>query len=209
MGLKNKILGIFLLPFSFGFLISFAHELRSIKTVGLGETAFFVGVLGYPIFHYFFIKPRFLSTLAHEITHVLWGTAFRARVKDLRVRRGSGFVNLSKSNFIIRLAPYFFPLFTILLLLAAFFLRPDYLIWVFFLVGFTLSFHIISTLESLSVWQPDILKTGILFSIPIITLSNLIVIVLVLEFISPENIHVKKYFVRGIVETLNLVSKMV
>jgi hypothetical protein len=209
MGLKNKVLGILLLPFCVGFLISFAHELRSIRSVGNGEIAFFGGVVVYPFFHYFVMKPRFLSTFAHEMTHVLWGTAFRARVKDLRVRRGSGFVNLSKSNFAIRLAPYFFPLFTILAVLATFFLRQEYLLVVFFMVGFTLSLHIISTLESLSIGQPDIIKTGILFSIPFILLSNLIGIVLILEFISPENIHVKKYFMSGIVETLNVVSKIV
>jgi hypothetical protein len=209
MGLKNKAIGIFLLPFCYGFLSSFIDQLISVGKVGYGELWFLAGLFSYPIFHYFIVKPRFLSTLAHEMTHVLWGLFFRAKVKDLRVRRESGFVNLSKTNFAIRLAPYFFPFLTILVVLSSFFLRPEYLVFVLFLVGFTLSLHILSTFETLKVRQPDIYKTGVLFSLPVIFITNLSVIILLLKFASFENISVTEYIKGGITETFYLFKRWI
>ncbi len=209
MGLKNAAIGIFLLPFCYGYLLSFIDQLISVRTVGYGELWFLAGVFSYPIFHYFIIKPRFLSTLAHEMTHMLWGLFFRAKVKDLRVRRESGFVNLSKTNFAIRLAPYFFPFLTILVVFTSFFLRPEYLTFILFLVGFTLSLHLITTLETLKVRQPDIYKTGIIFSLPLTFLANLFVIILVLKFASPENIRVTEFIKGGISETFYLFNRWI
>ncbi len=207
MRLKNKILGIFLLSFCYGFLISFIDQLVSVRTVGYSMLWFIVGVFSYPIFHFFIIKPRFLTTLAHELTHVLWGLLFRAKVKDLRVKRESGFVNLSKTNFAIRLAPYFFPPLTILVVLSSFFLRSEYLIYVLFLAGFTLSMHLITTFETLKVKQPDIYKTGVLFSLPLIFIMNLFVIILLLNFVSPENISVTEFIKSGITRTIYLFKR--
>lgn len=204
MGLKKNILGILLLPFCVGFATSFIDELFSIRTIGNGEAAFLGGLFLYPLVHYFVIKPRFLSTFGHELTHVIWGVFFRAKVKDLRVKRSSGFVNLSKTNFAIRLAPYFFPFFTVLAVLSAFVVRPEYLLLVFFAVGFTLSLHLIAAFESLTTRQPDIYKTGVVFSLPFIFISNLVVITLVLNFISPGNIHVIEFIKGGVMETVYL-----
>jgi hypothetical protein len=207
MSLKNAAIGIFLLPFCYGFLSSFIDQIISVRTVGYGELWFLAGVFSYPIFHYFIVKPRFLSTLAHELTHVLWGLIFRAKVKDLRVKRESGFVNLSKTNFAIRLAPYFFPFLTIFVVLSSFFLRPEYLIFILFLVGFTLSLHLITTLETLKIRQPDIYKTGVFFSLPVIFLANLFVIILVLNFASSENISITGYIQSGLTETFYLFER--
>jgi hypothetical protein len=202
MGLKNAAIGIFLLPFCYGFLLSFIDQLISVRTVSYGDLWFLAGVFSYPIFHYFIIKPRLLSTFAHEMTQVLWGLFFRAKVKDIRVRRGSGFVNLSKTNFVIRLAPYFFPFLTILVVFTSFFLHPEYLIFILFMVGFTLSLHLVTTLETLKVRQPDIYKTSIIFSLPFIFLANLFVIIMVLKFASSENIKLTEFIKGGISETL-------
>jgi hypothetical protein len=202
MGIKNSVFGILLLPFCMGFAASFVDEILSIRAIGNGEVAFLAGIIFYPAIHYLLIRPRFLSTFAHELTHVLWGVFFRAKVRDLRVKKQSGFVNLSKTNFAIRLAPYFFPFFTVFAVLSAFVVRPEYLLFVFFLVGFTLSLHIIATFESLTIRQPDIYKTGVIFSLPFIFISNLIVVILVLNFISPKNIYVAGFIERGIMKTV-------
>jgi hypothetical protein len=208
MGLKSNIVGLLLLPFTLGFFISFLRQLFSIRTVGYGEFIFLAGVLIYLFIHYFIVKPKLLSTLAHEITHVIWGIAFRAKVRDIRVKRESGFVDLSKTNFLIRLAPYFFPFFTMLAVLSTFIVKSEYIRTIYFFVGFTFTFHFISTLESLNAVQPDIYKTGKLFALVVIFLSNLMVIILVLEFVSPQNIQVMDFFIDGILESLHLFNRV-
>jgi hypothetical protein len=208
MGLKSNIVGLLLLPFTLGFFISFLRQLFSIRTVGYGEFIFLAGVLIYLFIHYFIVKPKLLSTLAHEMTHAIWGIAFRAKVRDIRVKRESGFVDLSKTNFLIRLAPYFFPFFTMLAVLSTFIVKSEYIRTIYFFVGFTFTFHFISTLESLNVVQPDIYKTGKLFALVVIFLSNLMVIILVLEFVSPQNIQVMGFFIDGILESLHLFNRV-
>ena len=92
--------------------------------------------------------------LAHELTHALWGILFGARVADLRVSRNSGSVRLSKINFLITLAPYFFPLYAVLVVAAYFAaslfldLRPWRLLWLG-LTGFAWGLHFTFTLISL------------------------------------------------------------
>jgi hypothetical protein len=208
MGIKSNIVGLLLLPFTLGFFISFLRQLFSIRTVGYGEFIFLAGVLIYLFIHYFIVKPKLLSTLAHEMTHAIWGIAFRAKVRDIRVKRESGFVDLSKTNFLIRLAPYFFPFFTMLAVLSTFIVKSEYIRTIYFFVGFTFTFHFISTLESLNVVQPDIYKTGKLFALVVIFLSNLMVIILVLEFVSPQNIQVMGFFIDGILESLHLFNRV-
>jgi hypothetical protein len=86
-------------------------------------------------------------------------------------------VKLTKSNVVITLAPYFFPFYTFLVIVAALvtyaFLRPlPYLPLWMFLIGFTWAFHALFTLETLCERQPDVKLYGRLFSWSVIFLVN-------------------------------------
>ena len=125
----------------------------------------------------FLPKPVRAYVVAHELTHALWGLLFGARVSNLSVSAKGGSVRLTKSNMFITLAPYFFPFYTILvillrLLVGCFTDVPYPLVWLFF-VGLTWGFHVTFTVQSLMVRQPDILEYGRLFSYVIIYLFNL------------------------------------
>ena len=125
----------------------------------------------------FLPKPVRAYVVAHELTHALWGLLFGARVSNLSVSAKGGSVRLSKSNLFITLAPYFFPFYTILvilirLLVGCFADVPYPLAWLFF-VGLTWGFHVTFTVQSLMTTQPDILEYGRLFSYVIIYLFNL------------------------------------
>ncbi len=209
LGIINLVLGLLLLPFSIGFTQSFIDQLSGFDTFGRGEVAFTAGSVIYIILRRAGLRMGFLSTLAHELTHALWGAGFRAKIKDLRVRRQSGFVNLSKTNFLIRLAPYFFPFYTVLVVLSSFFIREEHLTAVFFLTGFTLTFHIASTIESLRVRQPDIYKTGVFFSLPVIYISNLVMILFILKFISPTEINLTVFIKTALFQSLALVQRII
>ena len=116
--------------------------------------------------------------LGHELTHALWGLLFGARPSDVRVSETGGSVKLTKSNFLITLAPYFFPFYTFLVIVAALatyaFLRPlpCLPLWMF-AIGFTWAFHVLFTLETLSHRQPDVKLYGRIFSWTVIFLVNL------------------------------------
>lgn len=121
--------------------------------------------------------------LGHELTHALWGMAFGARASNLKVSLKGGSVTLTKSNFLITLAPYFFPFYTIVAVLLALGTRafvsplPWPCAWLF-AVGFTWCFHFGFTLRSLAQRQPDVVEYGRLFSWVIIWVFNLLGVVL-------------------------------
>jgi hypothetical protein len=114
----------------------------------------------------------------HELTHALWGLLFGARIHKIDVKAKGGSVLLSKSNTLITLAPYFFPFYTLAVLLLRFAInlatpmQPYELAWLF-AVGFTWGFHFTFTIHSLMIRQPDIVQCGRLFSYVLIYLLNL------------------------------------
>ncbi|MFC1491256.1 M50 family metallopeptidase [Nitrospinota bacterium] len=113
--------------------------------------------------------PEFLYTFAHEMTHLLFGLLFGKKVSRFIVSRQSGQVAMSGTNFLITLAPYFFPLLAAIVLAAGAVaewgigdarFRP----WVSFMTGLALAFHVTMTFRTLATSQPDIERGGKLFS---------------------------------------------
>ena len=128
--------------------------------------------------------------LGHELTHALWGLFFGARPSDMRVSESGGSVRLTKSNMLITLAPYFFPFYTFVVILAALvtsaFLRPlPYLPLWMFLIGFTWSFHVLFTLQTLTERQPDVRLYGRIFSWVFIFIVNVAIVLAWLAFATP------------------------
>lgn len=125
--------------------------------------------------------PTRVYVLAHELTHALCGLLFGAKIGKIKVSKKGGFVTLSKSNLLITLAPYFFPFYTMLVLLVYWIVScfctpvPFRAIWLF-LIGFTWSFHICFTIESLMTEQPDFQDYGKFFSYIFIFLMNIFVL---------------------------------
>jgi len=62
-------------------------------------------------------KPMWLYVLGHELTHALWTWLCWGRVRQLKVSSEGGHVVVTKDNFLIALAPYFFPLYAVLVVL--------------------------------------------------------------------------------------------
>lgn len=190
--LLKIIIGVFFLPLCWAFSRVLFSILQSLPASGSGWTAwavpsgFAVSVLG------FFILPRPFRTyvLAHELTHAVWGMIFGAKVGKMKVGKDGGHVMLSKSNFIISLAPYFFPFYTGLVIAlwyaAGFFIDlRAYEPWWLAAVGLTWGFHVTFTVYMLSQCQPDIQENGRLFSYVIIYLANIFFAVLWMILFGP------------------------
>ena len=91
---------------------------------------------------------------------------------------------------LITLAPYFFPFYTFLVIIGALvtyaFFRPlPYLPLWLFLIGFTWSFHVLFTLETLGQRQPDVKLYGRIFSWTFIFIVNVAIVLVWLATMMP------------------------
>lgn len=177
------LFGLLLLPLCAAVTRTVGYLWPSVMATGQSSPASAWGlVAGFLLWVVLFLclpRPVTAYVFAHELTHALWGWVMGARVSRFRVGPRGGSVTLSKSNFLITLAPYFFPLYTILVvaaygLLALWYdLRAYEPLWLG-LVGLTWSFHLTFTITTLRQHQPDIRIHGRLFSYAFIYLFNLL-----------------------------------
>jgi hypothetical protein len=127
-------------------------------------------------------KPMWVYVFGHELTHAVWTWIFGGSVKGFKARSSGGHVVTTKSNFAIALAPYFFPLYAVLVVVLfvigdlIWHWRRAYLPWFHLLVGAAYAFHVTLTFEILKTRQTDITSQGWLFSGVIIFLGNALVL---------------------------------
>jgi len=192
-GFVRLLMGLALLPACWGVIRVFIDAVRiaadaegfTIESMsllgGIAAFAFSWTALSHPVRAY---------VLGHELTHVLWGLIFGAMPSKFHVGKSGGSVNLTKSNMLITLAPYFFPFYTFVVIIAALctyaFWRPlpCLPLWMF-LIGFTWAFHALFTLETLGCRQPDVRLYGRIFSWVIIFLANILIILVWLATTTP------------------------
>ncbi|HEY1718834.1 MAG TPA: M50 family metallopeptidase [Verrucomicrobiae bacterium] len=122
-------------------------------------------------------KPMWIYVFGHELTHALWTWLFGGKVKKMKVTSSGGHVVISKTNFLIALAPYFFPLYAVIVILIFalgnfFWDWHDYRVWFYLLLGAAYAFHVTLTFHTLQTRQSDITSQGYLFSAVIIFLGN-------------------------------------
>lgn len=135
------------------------------------------GFLLWLVIYFTLPRPVRAYVLAHELTHALWAKLWGARVFSVQVSRQSGSVAISKSNFLIVLAPYFFPFYTVLVILAylvagIFVDVESYYPYWLAVVGLTWGFHVTFTVVTLLQRQSDIREYGHFFSYMVIYLMN-------------------------------------
>ena len=122
-------------------------------------------------------KPMWIYVFGHEVTHALWTWLFGGSVKKMKVTSKGGHVVISKTNFLIALAPYFFPLYAVIVIAAfalgnLFFGWHAYLALFYLLLGAAYAFHVSLTVHILRTEQTDITSQGYLFSAVVIFLGN-------------------------------------
>lgn len=186
----RMILGVLLLPMCWGVVRAFCDSVMASAGESGGITAESIALVGgmaaFALCWMAVSHPVKTYVLGHELTHAIWGLLFGALPSKLRVSASGGSVNLTKSNMLITLAPYFFPFYTFLVIVVALitsaFIRPlPFLPLWMFAVGFTWAFHALFTLETLAQRQPDVKLYGRIFSWVFIFLAN---VALVLVFLA-------------------------
>lgn len=138
---------------------------------------FFTGLLE-RLFLYFYV-------LGHELTHALFVYACGGKVGGIHVTADGGYVMTNKSNALIALSPYFVPFWSVVILgistvIGLFYQIPHHDHALYFLVGFSWSFHLLWTLWMIPRDQPDLKENGVFFSLVVIYLANVVVISILL-----------------------------
>ena len=203
----RAFIGLLLLPST---LLSVSCAAQAVGLIAKSKASFpfltgFAVAIVVGLFGYFFVTGgpaawlgRQISRVyvfGHELTHALAAWSVGAKVLGFKVGEEGGHVDLSHSNAYIALAPYCLPIYTI-------FVVAGYriLLWqnpraggkeIFLgLLGLTLSFHLIKTVEV--IWQrkqPDLVAAGgALFSLSWIGMANALVMLVLLKSLFPSTI---------------------
>lgn len=140
-----------------------------------------IGALLWLVIFFTLPRPITLYVFGHELTHAIWVWIMGGRVTDFRVGNEGGHIMTTKSNFWIALAPYFFPVYSIGLIvcfgiLQAFWDLSGMRLMLYFLLGLTWSFHLSFTLWMMTKEQPDLTQNGVFFSLVLIYLMNLLIL---------------------------------
>src|SRR4030095_2225865 len=190
------IVALFLLPIcavlSQTFFTSFARATVAERLWAGEEVWFFsVGAVFWLIAFWGLPRPIVLYVFGHELTHALWVWLMGGRVSRFKVGREGGHILTDKNNFLIALAPYFFPLYSILVIalygaLSLFVNLQPYGRLLYALVGGTWAFHLTFTCWMIPKNQSDLSDNGTIFSLVVIYLMNLLLLGAMLIIASPH-----------------------
>jgi hypothetical protein len=206
-----KIIVLLLCPFlAYGFGTAVYGIVRLFE-LPQQSFAFAAGFFGFWLVWQLFKRHlQVICTFEHEVTHLIFGLLFFKRPKGFKVTmREGGHVKLSGSNFLIYLAPYFFPTVSYFLLLFLYFVPVDYLPVFYGILGASLAFHLVSTWSELHLKQTDLQKSGILFSLAFLPVANLIFYGALVVLIFGRKEDFLKFWTTGVSESFGLFLKMV
>ena len=180
---SKLILAILLLPVCIGAAHALLLVLRASGSAELIWVPFLAGAACWLVVYLLLPKPMLLYVFGHELTHALWTWLFGGKVKKFKASSKGGHVIVTRNNFVIALAPYFFPLYAVLVVLAFLIGHwiwnwQHYLPWFHLFLGAAYAFHVTLTWHILKHNQSDIIEQGYLFSSVVIFLGNISILLI-------------------------------
>ena len=150
----------------------------------LGAVLWLIAFFGLP-------RPMLVYVFGHELTHALWVLLMGGRVSRFRVGREGGHIVTDRNNFWIALAPYFFPLYSLIVIagygvLGLFVNVQPYGRLLYALIGATWAFHFTFTCWMIPKKQTDLTDHGTFFSLVVIYLMNLALLSVMLVLASSQ-----------------------
>ena len=175
------ILALLLLPFCIGSVMALWQVIVRSGNAQIIWLPTLAGGIIWILIFIFLPNPKWMYVLGHELTHALWSFPFGGKLKKIKVTSAGGHVAITKSNFLVSLAPYFFPLYAVFVIIIFyignfFWNWTPYVSYFYFFIGVAYAFHITLTFRILKIKQPDIVGEGYLFSTVIIFLGNICVL---------------------------------
>jgi hypothetical protein len=190
------VVGMFLLPtcavITQTFFTVFARATVSQRLWAGEEFWFFsLGAVLWLIAFFGLPRPILLYVFGHELTHAIWVWLMGGRVSRFRVGREGGHIVTDRNNFWIALAPYFFPLYSVIAIavygaVSLFTNVQPYGRLLYAVIGATWAFHFTFTCWMIPKKQSDLSDHGTFFSLVVIYLMNLILLSAMLVVASPQ-----------------------
>lgn len=145
-------------------------------------------------------RPLRAYVFGHELSHAVWVWLMMGRVSHFEVRRDGGHILTDTHNFWIALAPYFYPIYSIAVIIfyGAVSIFYDLTVakvqllwmtpiqWLFLALGATWAFHMSFTCWMIPKGQSDLTYHGTFFSLVVIYLVNLALLAVFLVLAAPE-----------------------
>ena len=187
------IIAILLLPVCAGAAMALLKVLRACGGADTTWVPLLAGAACWIVIFLLLPKPMWIYVFGHELTHALWTWLFGGEVKKMKVTSSGGHVVISKTNFVIALAPYFFPLYAVIVVVVFVIGHliwdwRGYLVYFHLLVGAAYAFHVTLTFHTLQTRQTDITSQGWLFSAVVIFLGNICVLLFGIPLLT-ANVH--------------------
>ncbi len=158
------------IPLLFVDLVLLATVASPAARLATGDEGWIVlgGALCYLLLHFLLRKPERLYLWGHEFSHLLVAKVFFRRIHQFHISsRDGGKVVLDRTNVLIDLAPYIFPIYSVGAGLTAVAFRrtspwvPDLYLAV---ASFLFTMHLLFSAEGFVAGQPDLRRSGRLFS---------------------------------------------
>ncbi len=177
------IVALLLLPACFGAASALWRVLCASGSADTTWVPMLAGATCWLVIYVLLPKPMWVYVFGHELTHAVWTWVCGGRVKQFKATSDGGHVVVSKTNFLIALAPYFFPLYAALAVAVFVAGRliwdwQHYAPWFHLVLGAAYAFHVTLTWHILQTRQTDITQQGYLFSAVVIFLGNAAVLLL-------------------------------
>ena len=130
----------------------------------------------------------FISILEHEVTHLLFALLTFHIPQDITIKRGQGgyFSYFGRGNWLISLAPYFFPTAAVIVMaLGGFYALLDepFPIAYWVILGLMTGYHLVSTMDEIHLDQTDFKEAGYLFTILFLPGINLITYGILMSYV--------------------------
>lgn len=153
------------------------QSLANSASLDLLHSPFSWGFCGYLLLAFFMNKKNpnnFISTFEHELTHALFALLFLNKIESFTAtaKTGGQLRWRGQENWLITIAPYFFPTFTAILLLFLALGKSTW--WYLILLGISVAYHVESTYHETHRKQTDLKQVGFIFATLFLIPANLI-----------------------------------
>jgi hypothetical protein len=169
-----------------GLALSLASVVRAIHHSPKPIYPFIAGAAACAVLWFLFLRRSSLIPLAsleHELTHTVfaWLTFHRVIGLGAALRSGGHIRYVGKGNWLIAIAPYFVPLFSLVLVGVVSLLPHRYLGYGSAALGVTVAYHLLSTWPASHRHQSDLREVGFLFRLVFLPAANALVYGLLLS----------------------------
>jgi len=206
------ILGVLLLP---GAVLGLVDLLGQLLRHPLKYAPFFGGAFAYYLGWKWFFRRRawgsMLSTFEHELTHALFAL-FTFRVpRSIRVtwNQGGHMTHTGRSNWLILIAPYWFPTATFAAFIVMLFLPAESIPTASIFLGVTVSYHLTSSWIETHPEQSDLRRAGFGFCWCVLPFLNVWAYGMILAFLAGGGPAAADFSAEVFGRSLDIVQAMV